>query len=233
MHSASDVVKQTVLDRNGRFFVRIMHRNAWHWKGVLLWLIQKPHLRRLPLPPPGVETRLQYAEQASRPGRPLALVDDAVMQDLVSLRIKMGNRLSYLENESISTALRESEAKRRNRKKGVMQLLRMQEVVADPNVPRLGPRGGLPKTKVELQALARSWGVDHVGTVDVLRARLKVAAANHGQIVTGILDSTAAASSSLEATADDDLRGTLEISQSGLQPDHADTSDTDSEYRIL
>jgi hypothetical protein len=161
------------------------------------------------------------------------LVDDAVMQDLVSLRIKMGNRLSYLENESISTALRESEAKRRNRKKGVMQLLRMQEVVADPNVPRLGPRGGLPKTKVELQALARSWGVDHVGTVDVLRARLKVAAANHGQIVTGILDSTAAASSSLEATADDDLRGTFEISQSGLQPDHADTSDTHSEYRIL
>jgi hypothetical protein len=42
----------------------------------------------------------------------------------------MGNRLSYLENESISTALRESEAKHRNRKKGVMQLLRMQEVVA-------------------------------------------------------------------------------------------------------
>ena len=33
-----------------RFFLRLVARNAWHWEGVLCWLLGHKHLRGWPTP---------------------------------------------------------------------------------------------------------------------------------------------------------------------------------------
>ena len=78
-----------------RFVARLVDRACWHWWGVLLWLQQRPYLRRLVLPYPSTETVEDYAKQPGsdpkpRRGHPKVVVTKAVLLDLVELRNRMG-----------------------------------------------------------------------------------------------------------------------------------------------
>lgn len=155
-----------------RFCCRLEARSLWHWGGLRLWLIQRPGLRKYPLPWPGTSTERAYEEQT---GIKLSAI---ILNDLVYLRDKLGLRLAFLENEQVSAAL----AMFRKKKKGERDMLRMRaakqaQAFAGGLRPSTGPgsRGGLPKTKGELMVLAELMGIDFTGkTVPQLKEAIKL-----------------------------------------------------------
>ena len=70
-----------------RFLFRIEQRALWHARGVLLWLVRRPHLRKLPTPWPGMQTAKQYLEQPGGKN-----ITPKVFEELCALRSKIGLR---------------------------------------------------------------------------------------------------------------------------------------------
>ena len=157
--------------RWGRMVLRLAVRLQWHWRGILLWLVQRPHLRVWPLPLPGVETPDQHLQQtgsAVAPTRKLLL-------ELVELRNKLGIQTAFMENTELLQAilLARSRAGVMGRMRRAARQEEQPEAASQPAVTRLGPRGGLPRTKPELQALCAEMGLSAEGKVDELKTRLR------------------------------------------------------------
>ena len=84
-----------------RFLLRIEQRATWHARGVLLWLVQRPHLRKLPTPWPGTQTPKQYLEQPGGKN-----ITPKVFEELCALRSKIGLRRSFVQSTTVPMALR-------------------------------------------------------------------------------------------------------------------------------
>jgi hypothetical protein len=102
--------EEGVVRRFSRMLHRLWYRNMWHWKGVLQWLVQRPHIRRFALPLPGVTTVAQYMQQPGsqprrRNGHSKVPLTPAVLLGLVDLRNKMGMMTAYLEDPTMLAAI--------------------------------------------------------------------------------------------------------------------------------
>ena len=75
---------------------------AWARAGVLVWVAQRPHLRRLPLPWPGCQGVGDYV--SLQPGAPR--VPSAVLVELMELRRHLGNAAAFVQSDRVSAALR-------------------------------------------------------------------------------------------------------------------------------
>ena len=84
-----------------RFLLRIEQRALWHARGVHLWLVRRPHLRKLPAPWPGTQSAKQYLEQ---PGG--KIITPKVFEELCALRSKIGLRRSFVQSTTVLMALR-------------------------------------------------------------------------------------------------------------------------------
>ena len=96
---------------------RLWYRNMWHWRGGLLWLVQRPHIRRFAVPLPGVTTVAQYMQQPGsqprlRNGHSKVHVTPAVLLDLVELRNKMGFKTAFLEDPKMLAEIMALRAKK-------------------------------------------------------------------------------------------------------------------------
>jgi len=166
-------------------------RLGWHWLGLLLWLRRRPHLRGLPFPWPGTATHRDYLGQEDvkdSPGLSSRVITAQDVMDLVYLRNKLGFDLAFLENDLVLRAMQIARPRH-----NVMTHLRaavVDQLVSSPKieikeegssegsarqVPGFGPRGGLPKTKAALQAIARSIGITEIGTVAELKKNIQEA----------------------------------------------------------
>ena len=149
-------------------------RRVWHWFGVLLWLVRRPHLRCWPTPWPASKTVSEYQKQ---PGRPE--VASTLFLELIQLRNKMGFQLAFLGVDRVMEAIRIS------RKPGQLMEARKQAVadrsgkldLANPRASLqtlgIGPRGGLPKTKAEIQVILQHMELSTEGTLEQLRTRAR------------------------------------------------------------
>jgi len=155
------------------------------------------------MPWPGTETVSEYMAQ---PGarRAVRRLSAEYLLELVDLRNRMGMVFSFMENDSVLQAIRIA-----RQRSGVMARMRRAVVTeATTNRPAgssgassgpvasslIGPRGGLPRTKAELQELAASMRVDTSGTVAQLQTRIRGA-------IAGIPKTPAAAQRAREANA--------------------------------
>ena len=167
-----------VLARWRRVFTRIAARTVWHWQGLLHWLLPRAHLRGWATPWPGTETVFQYHRQSDRLRGMNAHISAATLLELVELRNKMGFETAFLGNDKVLEAIRIARSSA-----GVMARLRgaahaergpPTSSTASSN-PGFGPRGGLPRDKAGLQAVARGMKLDDTGTIAQLTVRIKEA----------------------------------------------------------
>ena len=204
-----------LLGKWARLVLRKQARERWARTGVLLWVVQRPHLRRLPTPWPGCQGIADYLLQPG--GRSVA---SSVLAELIELRKKLGNESAFVHSAKVSEALRIA-----RHRPGVMERVRRDAAreafppVAPGATPEakkvgmaamIGPKGGLPRTKAELQQLSRAFGLSDVGTTDHLRQVLREKLEETGIIrskdtassrALGPSTTTAAAASSSSATA--------------------------------
>ena len=175
-----------------RMIGRLLERKRWHWIGVKLWLLQRPHLRYLPLPLPMVATLDEWTKQTNdqvnrrtwpRSWRQRALNKMSMLhlRDCQTLRSRMGLELGFMEDEAVMFGLKMLKRPRRARQQGAL-VAETQLALRDLDGRReelakelLGPRGGMPRNKGELIKLACLCHVE-VGdkdTVDMLREKLR------------------------------------------------------------
>ena len=85
-----------------RFLLRKLQRSAWHFGGLLLWLLQRPQLRPYPIPYPSVTNCDEYQRQlsATAPCPP-----EEILLDLIQLRNKLGLGQAFLEQEEVLRAI--------------------------------------------------------------------------------------------------------------------------------
>ena len=57
-----------VWNRFRRMCLRLLERNVWHFAGLLLWLLQRPLLRYVPLPYSNTRSLEEWKEQAEAMG---------------------------------------------------------------------------------------------------------------------------------------------------------------------
>ncbi|CAE7525014.1 tenm3 [Symbiodinium sp. CCMP2592] len=178
-----------------RMVVRLRERLAWHWQGLLLWLVRMPQLRFAPFPWKSVTGPKEWQEQSEGMVRRGAwprrwytrAVENRVFSGVnlghsVSLRNKCGLAFAFLEDEIVLEGLRALKAP-----KGVRsRLQRMQleeakkaqsevkEVREERMRALLGPRGGLPRLRAELLELAVLLRVDieEKDTVETIRKKV-------------------------------------------------------------
>ena len=176
-----DEANTAVVSRFARMWTRLRHRAMWSFKGTMLWLVQRPYLRRLPFPLPGVADLSKYMRQHGakpkpRNGHPQYVVTNKILLGLIELRTKLGYELSFLEDKTTTDFMDAMKIK-----KGALGRLKDQvktdsqpaAAATGSGIARLGPRGGLPRTKAELQALARDLSLSDAGTVEELKNRLR------------------------------------------------------------
>ena len=207
-----------------QFFVRCLLRlwakARWHWYGVLLWLVQRPFLRGLPLPYPGLTTCAQYVERQlrSRHVGVQAWISEACFKDLVTLRGRMGTKLAFLGCAAMEAAMQIAV-----RPSGAARQIQMAAAAAASAAvsgwsgsgrhPLVGKRGGLPSSKSELIILATDLGCKpgvHTNQQlkDMINAQLKAhprpdwqAGPAHDAVTPAAPRATAAATSKAAAPA--------------------------------
>ncbi|CAE7790137.1 Mfsd6 [Symbiodinium sp. CCMP2592] len=108
-----------VIQRYRRLCLRVLGRNMWHFGGLLLWLLQRPSLRYVPLPYGSVRSPVQWKEQAEAMVKngawPRRHFRRAVMENLFEnlellkdgayLRDRLGIRLAFLEDPMLDGML--------------------------------------------------------------------------------------------------------------------------------
>ncbi|CAE7872695.1 Mfsd6, partial [Symbiodinium necroappetens] len=169
-----------------------------HFGGLLLWLLQRPSLRYVPLPYGSVRSPAQWKEQAESmvkngalPRRHYrrALLDNLfdnleLLKDGAYLRDRLGLRLAFLEDPMLD-GMMAAKATRGTRAAIQNQLVdKLKREAAEKHEKGealkaarrlLGPRGGLPTLKGDLLRLAVLLNVE-VGsteTVDKIKQRLR------------------------------------------------------------
>eukprot|EP00439_Symbiodinium_sp_Y106_P049186 s1586_g6.t1 len=107
-----EVKCKRVADRFARMCLRLAARNRWHFGGLLLWLLQRPWLRFVPLPYGNTRTGEAWKAQAEnmvkRGAYPRRHYRQAIMKGCFEdpellrgaayLRDRLGIRLSFLED---------------------------------------------------------------------------------------------------------------------------------------
>jgi hypothetical protein len=131
-----------------------------------------------------VETTDGYENQTS------LRISASMLASLIELRAKMGFRMAFLESEVVSRAIEIAAVKpgafTRARTKAKMEEIQLRRPLIQgpfrPDVANLvGPKGGLPRTKTELQQLARALGVDPgLASVDQLKTMIRPLIAENG-----------------------------------------------------
>ena len=175
-------------------FTRLVHRALWHWRGLLLWLIQRPYLRYAPCPLPSVTTVPEWHQQVdsmvargSWPHRWQARINIGTLctavhlKEATHLRDRMGLRLSFLEDEVIMFGLKALQKKHRKqiREAAAMEAQRLLSLGKQERTMQLrallGPKGGLPRLKEELQKAAAllNTPLSPTATVDEIRKLLQ------------------------------------------------------------
>jgi len=159
--------------------VRMAHRRSWNRQGQLLWILQRAFLRYLPMPLPAVTDveawKKQAMEMVNRGAWPrswhLRCLDAmsynlANLKELIHLRGQQGLELSFLEDGQTLMAV---QTLKKKPKKVVEHALlqerrRLEELSGTQRKKRIeeliGPRGGLPRLKGELQELCVLCNVD-------------------------------------------------------------------------
>lgn len=152
--------------RWGRLLRRLVLRAAWHIQGLLLWLLQRPALRWVPLPYPAVGDLTAWQDQAETMvanrclprrhvtrARQVGAFNAQNLVDATHLRNRMGFQLAFLEDPMLmgmlaaraskgmshrirSVALMEAKEEAKKLKESGKQQAAVRELI--------GPRGGLP-----------------------------------------------------------------------------------------
>ena len=165
-----------------RLLGRIAVRAAWHIQGLLLWLLQRPALRWVPLPYPSVDNVEQWKSQADNMvmngslskrhlvrARQVGAFNAQNLMDATHLRNRLGFEMSFMEDPLLAgmlaarsakgvshriraIALQEAKAEARKIKDSGRQREAVRELV--------GPRGGLPTLRQDLLKLAAILHVD-------------------------------------------------------------------------
>lgn len=177
-----------------RMVLRMKLRAQWSYKGVLLWMIQRPELRWVPFPLPQVvdveSWKKQCAQMVMRRSWPKSWSRKAMqnqkftlqnLKDAAHLRGRLGMRMSFLEDNLIMEAHMTLKQKPKKMiEKALLaerrKLINMTETARQKRVEELvGPRGGLPRVKGELQELCvlLSIEVANDDTVEKLKEKLR------------------------------------------------------------
>lgn len=168
--------KDRVLARLARMVGRLFMRSAWHIRGLLLWLLQRPSLRWVPMPYPAISTVKQWEEQAESMvnNRSLARrhwvrarqAGAFTMQNLrdgIFLRNRLGYALAFMEDPLLTGMLAARTSKgmaSRIREEAIREAKLEAAKLKDANAKKLavreliGPRGGLPTLRQDLLRLA-------------------------------------------------------------------------------
>lgn len=185
--------KQHVVQRWSRMWSRMRRRAEWHIQGVMLWLLQRPWLRFVPMPYPSISNvpqwKLQAESMVSNKCLPLAHYRKAISADRFNagnlnaaawLRNRLGTKLAFLEDPIVEGMLAAKAAKGANTRLRAAQRQQAQEEAAqavkegrelEAVRSLIGPRGGLPALKQDLLRLAALCHVELKGdeTVDKLK----------------------------------------------------------------
>ena len=180
-----------------RMTLRLRERFQWAAKGVVLWLVQRPSLRWLPLPYPSVATPEAWLEQAQKQVKDKVQsfrhVDKAWRQwkfnlknlgDCAYLRQRLGLRVSFIEDPLVEGMVMGMAAKGLNTKirKAVQEEAQAQAKKLSSDAKReeeartlIGPRGGLPSLRSDLLRLAALLHVpiEDSDTVEKLKEKVK------------------------------------------------------------
>lgn len=183
--------------RWGRFVSRLQARALWHIRGVLLWLLQRPGLRYVPMPYPSVASPSQWKLQAEGMVKNKCLplrhhhmalgLEHYTMKNLadgIFLRNRMGLSLAFLEDPLLAGMLAAKGVR------GISSRVKAQaQIEAKENAKKLeaegkqleaarallGPRGGLPTLRRDLLQLAALVHVE-VGekdTVEMIKQKIR------------------------------------------------------------
>lgn len=175
-----------------RLLLRMAARRTWHWKGVMLWLVQRPFLRFLPVPLPVVtnaeEWKTQLKDMVRRkvwPKRWLPKAQEVMsllhLQEAQTLRNRMGLEEAFMEDEAVMFGIKALKKPPRARKQAALVQATHQAIAEldgrKEELARelLGPRGGMPRNKADLVKLAvlLNVTVDPKDTNDQLKAKCK------------------------------------------------------------
>ena len=180
-----------------RIIIRLRARLLWHVHGICLWLCRRPWLRFTPFPYPSISSIMQWQLQAqqmvsngamSRRHHQRALQCQAYtagnLKEAMWLRDRLGWQTSFVEDPMLQGMLAARSSK------GVANKIR-QEAVAEAKAlaikakeegkelqavrELIGPKGGLPALKADLQKLASLLHVsfNEKTTVEQLKAGIK------------------------------------------------------------
>ena len=147
----------------------------WSYKGVLLWMIQRPELRWVPFPLPQVvdveSWKKQCAQMVMRRSWPKSWSRKAMqnqkftlqnLKDAAHLRGRLGMRMSFLEDNLIMEAHMTPKQKPKKMIENALlaerrKLINMTETARQKRVEELvGPRGGLPRVSQSQGRIARA-----------------------------------------------------------------------------
>lgn len=190
--------EERVCHRLRRMCLRLLERNVWHFVGVLLWLLQRPSLRYVPLPYSNTRSVEEWKEQAEAmvrggalPRRHFRLAvmgrkfeDVGLLKDAGYLRDRLGIKLAFMEDPMLPGMLAarytkgvkaaiQNQLVDRLRREAEEQRAKGKELESARSL--LGPKGGLPTLKADLLRLAVLLHVEvQTGdTVDKLKAKLR------------------------------------------------------------
>ena len=146
---------------------RIFVRSGWHIQSLLLWLLQRPSLRWVPIPYPATSTKPKaWWATARRHWIRAQQVCGFTMQNLregISLRNRMGFKLAFLDLPLLMGMLAARASKgmaSKIRSEAIQEAKREAEKVKDTSMQQvavrelIGPRGGLPTLRQDLLRLA-------------------------------------------------------------------------------
>lgn len=161
-----------------RMVLRQRARAEWHGRGLLLWLLQRPHLRYAPFPYPSISNVKQWEEQAvsMTAQRPKAILKEHYTRSCINqvyetknlvelgqFRNRVGLQFAFVEdsllqgmlaaraNKGITTQLKKEAFQEAQIKAAAMKSQEDQEAAVRQLI---GPKGGLPSLKADLIRLA-------------------------------------------------------------------------------
>lgn len=156
--------------------LRLIDRARWHVHGMLLWLLQRPYLRYLPVPYPSVTTLEQWKLQcgqmvASRSwssawikkGHAAKQFTVSNLAELAGFRSRQGLHWTFLEDPLLQgmMAARQTKGAVSSLRKAAVAEAQEQALQAEKEGKRvealrtlIGPKGGLPTLKADLLRLA-------------------------------------------------------------------------------
>ncbi|CAE7206232.1 unnamed protein product [Symbiodinium natans] len=197
-HSGSRVSNSMTKPVLTAMCLRLLERNVWHFAGLLLWLLQRPLLRYVPLPYSNIRSPSAWKEQAEAMVRSGALPrrhfraaalenkfeDLGLLKDAGYLRDRMGVNLAFVEDPMLDgmLAARHTKGVRAAIHSQLVDKLKAEAIAKKTKAEQLtaarallGPKGGLPTLKQDLIRLAALLHVEvnDNDTVEKLKTKLR------------------------------------------------------------